>query len=414
MKIAFVVQGFPHLSETFILNQITGLLDRGHAVDIFAFVRVAAPVLHPDIEAYQLLRRARYVTVPKDKWARVRSGLGLLRAKLGRYPGVILRALDVLTFRIDALSLTLLHQVAPFLDGYDIIHCQYGTVGNRLAALKKLGLPGKLVTTFHGWDLRMGLAQGGGLYRDLFAAGDRFLSISRFSRATLLQLGLAEDKIVDHPVGIDLRRFPFKWAAGAQAETRRDAIRLITVARLVPEKGLPHAVQALQRLGQRLPGLKLEYALVGDGPQREELAGLIRASGLEGVAQLLGPRDQAGVAAEMLRSDIFLLPSVAEVLPVSLMEAQAAGLPVVATRVGAADEVLSEAATEFLAPPGDPEALADRLARLIARQERWPEFGQAGRRHVAARFDVNVLNDRLVALYQDLLAEPGRAGRGRG
>jgi colanic acid/amylovoran biosynthesis glycosyltransferase len=85
------------------------------------------------------------------------------------------------------------------------------------------------------------------------------------------------------------------------------------------------------------------------------------------------------------------------------MEAQAVGLPAVATRVGAADEVLSEGVSGLLAPPGDPEALADRLAGLIACPERWPEFGQAGRRHVAARFDINPLNDRLVALYQGLL-----------
>jgi colanic acid/amylovoran biosynthesis glycosyltransferase len=99
------------------------------------------------------------------------------------------------------------------------------------------------------------------------------------------------------------------------------------------------------------------------------------------------------------RADVFFLPSVAEVLPVSLMEAQAVGLPVVATSVGAVGEVVLDGRSGVLAAPGDPDALADMLGSLIQRSREWVLMGLTGRRHVEANFDVNRLNDRLVEIY---------------
>ena len=109
MRIAFVVSAFPLPSETFILGQITGMIARGHEVDIYAEARVDRGSVHPDVERY------------------------------GR----------------AAASLTLLYEAVPLLERgpYDVVHCQFGTVGARVVALRRIGAAtGKLVTSFRGYD----------------------------------------------------------------------------------------------------------------------------------------------------------------------------------------------------------------------------------------------------------------------
>jgi len=105
----------------------------------------------------------------------------------------------------------------------------------------------------------------------------------------------------------------------------------------------------------------------------------------------------------LAESHIFLLPSVVEALPVCLMEAQAAGLPAVASAVGSVDQVVCDGKSGFLVKPGDVQGMADRLFYLIENPAIWPKMGQLGRAHVEANYDINKLNDRLVEIYQGLL-----------
>lgn len=109
MKIAFVVLGFPELSQTFILNQITGLIDRGHSVDIYALQgsKVETSKFHPDVERYQLLARTYYYSVPrvpKNILWRFLKGFTLLTSKLYKSPDVWLRSLNIFQ-RSNAMSL---------------------------------------------------------------------------------------------------------------------------------------------------------------------------------------------------------------------------------------------------------------------------------------------------------------------
>ncbi|MCA9476152.1 MAG: glycosyltransferase, partial [Nitrospira sp.] len=135
--------------------------------------------------------------------------------------------------------------------------------------------------------------------------------------------------------------------------------------------------------------------IIGEGPLREELEVLIRTLNLEKVVTLRGAMDQKDIVQELRRSHLFLFPSIAEALPVSLMEAQAIGLPVVATRVGSADQIVSEGKSGFLVPSKDVQALAERCMYLLDHSESWQEMGQQGRDIVEKRYDVNILNDHL-------------------
>ncbi len=405
MKIAFLCNQFPKLSETFILNQITGLIDRGHEVDVFAAGTENEPELHDDIAKYDLLNRTFYYEhIPDNKLLRFKKAAALVRDNFYKGRGAIVKALNVLEFGRDAASLRNVYRIIPFLNRshYDIIHCQYGPNGDLGVLLRALGIfNGKIVTTFHGYDIRLGLEKGGGIYRRLFSRGDVFIAISPYNYNNLLKLGLDAGKIVYHPVGIDLKQFAYKWPASPAEEGKQ--IRVLTVARLVPEKGLAYGVHAIRKTLQRLPGLNLEYNIIGSGPLDAELTALIRSLNLEKVVHMRGAKNQSQIAEAYQRSDIFLLPSVAEALPVVAMEAQAVGLPVMATAVGSMDRIVINGETGFCVPPSDPDALADGLCFLMDHPEIWPQMGRLGRRHVENNFNIDMLNDRLVDLYVQLL-----------
>lgn len=403
MKIAFVLPAFPVISETFILNQLIWFLEQGHHVDIFARNRGGEEKVHEDVEKYRLIDRTHYYwEVPSNKARRLLSAFQIILKHALKHPIGLLRALNVAKYGDLALTLGLLHRVGPFWDDYDILQCHFGTEGNWGVFLKEFGVTAKVVTTFHGFDIRLGLEKGGHIFKQLFEKGDCFISISEYNFQSLCQLGLHKDKIVSLPVGIDLKKFPFK--ARRQTWKTEDPCRIVTVARLVEEKGLRYGIQAVHRLRQMHSGVKVQYTIIGEGPLRGELEALVKKLNLEAVVSLRGAMEQKDIVHELLQSDIFLFPSIAEALPVSLMEAQAVGLPVVATRVGSVDLIVSEGKSGFLVRSGDAEALAERCAFLLHHPEVWTEMGLRGRDIVAERYDVNILNAQLLGLYRTLLA----------
>jgi len=405
MKIAFIVTSFPNLSETFILNQITGLLHLGYEVEIFANSNPNQDKVHPNVEACRLMERTHYFNMPANKVKRVLKALGLLIANFHKAPGRLLRALNVFKYGRDALSLRLLYALIPFLgreQEYDIIHCHFGPNGNLGARLKQLGIQGTLVTTFHGHDTRLGIEKGGHIYQNLFEDGDCFIAVSDYNYKNLINFGLDENKIIYHPVGIDLDKFIYKWQSEPSKDTK--PIKVLTIARLVEIKGLQYGIQAIRKLLEQHPELILEYNIIGDGPLKGNLEGLIQELMLGKFVHLLGPRGQKQVVQSLQQSHIFLLPSIAESFGVVLLEAQAVGLPIVATSVGGTSQAIIDGKSGFLVPERDVDALAEKLQYLIEHPELWPDMGRAGREFVEEHYDIKKLNRRLVEIYEALLA----------
>jgi colanic acid/amylovoran biosynthesis glycosyltransferase len=399
MEIAFIVDEFPSVSQTFVLNQIVGLIQRGHSVDIFTRTLQHDTVEHADIERYRLRERVRRLDCPRGRWSRAFAATHHIATHVNR-PRALAGALNVARYGRRALSLSLLMETAPFYRRYDIVHCQFGHNGNFGATLKRLGLQRKLIVTFHGCDIRAGLEHGSAIYRELWQQADCLIAISQYNRESLLRMGGDAAKIVDHPVGIDRRRFRFR----VPTLPSNRAIRLLTVARLVEEKGLFVALEALARLRQQRPELAVEYQIIGEGPLRAQLERAIETLGLRSDVRLSGASSQDAVIDAMSRADIFLLPSLAEALPVSLMEAQAIGMPVVATRVGSVDQIVQDGISGLLATPADSAALCNSLNKLIEQSDDWPAMARAGCRRIEAQFDIERLNDRLVGLYERVLA----------
>jgi len=405
MRVAFIINPFPNLSETFVLNQITGLLDQGHEVDIFANSNPNQEKVHPDVEAYALMERTHYFNMPANKVKRVLKALGLLIANFHKAPVRLLKSLNVFKYGRDALSLRLLYALVAFLgreQDYDIIHCHFGPNGNLGARLKQLGVQGKLVTTFHGYDTRLGIEKGGHIYQNLFENGDCFIAVSDYNYKNLINFGLDRKKIIYHPVGIDPDKFIYEWQSEPAKDTK--PIKVLTIARLVEEKGLQYGIQAIRKLLGQNPELTLEYNIIGDGPLKGSLEGLIQELMLGKFVHLLGPQAQKQVVQALQQSHIFLLPSVAESFGVVLLEAQAVGLPVVATSVGSTYGAIIDGKSGFLVPERHVDALTEKLQYLIKHPELWPEMGRAGRRFVQEHYGIKKLNRRLVEIYEALLA----------
>ncbi|NER33279.1 MAG: colanic acid biosynthesis glycosyltransferase WcaL [Oscillatoria sp. SIO1A7] len=413
MRIAFLIDEFPSLSETFILNQIVGLLDRGQEVDIYADSPGDMSKVHPEVESYQLLSRTYYTQMPPGRSRRIPKGIRLFLANFHKAPRMLLRALNLFEYKYSdygdqAALLRLLYSAIPFLgkQPYDIIHCHYGRNGTRGAILRDIGvLQGKLIAAFHGFDISTYIDRyGESIYEKLFARGDLFQPIGENWKRRLIELGCEEKKIMVHRMGIDCTKFSFT----PRQPDPNGSIRLVSIARLVEKKGLEYGIRAVAKLARDNPNI--EYKIAGDGFLREDLQQLIRELNLSKQVKLLGWQQQQEILALLKWADILLAPSVTssagdrEGIPVTLMEAMAMGLPVVSTQHSGIPELVQDGVSGFLVPERDVDALADKLEYLIGHSERWPEMGRAGRAYIEECYDINKLNDRLVEIYQQLIS----------
>jgi colanic acid/amylovoran biosynthesis glycosyltransferase len=409
MKIAFVVRAFPILSETFVINQITGLLDRGHEVDIFAQRPRKSALIHDDVYKYGLLKRTFFKPLlPKNKIKRLLRGISIARSNREHDPGVLFRSVNFLRFGRNAVNLNVFFSAAAFLGRgqYDIFHAHFGQNGMWAAeARKALGSKGKVVTTFHGSDVSEYFTiKDNAVYQNLYRDGDLFLPISDFWKERLIETGCPPEKIKVHRMGIDLNRFRFRERGPKNGKS----VVALSIARLVEKKGIEYGIRALSKIAKGWPALK--YRVVGGGPLYEELNQLVCDLGLSESVELLGPQTHEEVRKSLDEASLFMAPSITsatgdmEGIPVGIMEAMAMGLPVLSTRHSGIPELVEDGKSGFLVPERDADALAQKLDVLLRNPSLWPEMGRAGRAYVEANYDIDKLNDRLVEIYRELSA----------
>jgi glycosyltransferase involved in cell wall biosynthesis len=300
----------------------------------------------------------------------------------------------------------------------DIVHthtAKAGTVG-RLAA-RFAGRPRPLVVhTFHGHVLEghFGPAATAAyrfIERRLARISDCLIGVSEPTVDDLVRLRIApRESFAVVRLGLDLGRFDAVTPADGAAFRRRagaghDDVLLTCVCRLVPHKQVDLLIRVLARLRPSHPRLRL--AVVGDGEHRPVLEDLVAELGLEDAVKFVGyVRDVAPVAAA---TDIAVLSSRSdEGTPVSLIEAGAAGVPAVATRIGGVAEVVTPE-TGIVVPPQDEQALADAIASLADDPERRKLMGRRAKAHVLERYAVERLISDIDVLYTELLERSGRA-----
>ena len=408
MRIALILETFPSLSETFILNQITGILDLGHEVKIYSKMHSHQQKIHPDVKKYDLSKNTHYFPeIPRNKILRVLKAILLISKNFYKNPLLILNSINLFKYGKNALSLRNLYYVIPFLkENFDIIHCHFGPIGIIGAYLKGVGVPGIYITSFHGYDVNSyPRLMGKGVYNDLFVQGDLFTVNTNFTKQQVLKLGCDKRKIAVLPVGLNIDKFEFSQRLVQPGKP----VKILTVGRLVEKKGYEYALKAIAKLVADQKNII--YFIAGDGPFKKKLDYLVSKLRIKNYVKFFGAVEQEEVLDLYQQAHIFLLPSVTakngdrEGQALVLQEAQAVGLPVISTIHNGIPEGVLDGKSGFLVPERDVDALADRLIYLIEHQELWLSMGWLGRKFVESHFNIKKLNKELIQIYEELLSK---------
>jgi glycosyltransferase involved in cell wall biosynthesis len=291
----------------------------------------------------------------------------------------------------------------------DVVH-SHMVHANLLARMARLFAPvPALVSTIHN------VYEGGRFrmlgYRLTNSMVDHMTIVSEAAAERFVRERIVPSKLLRVvPNGVDVERFQH-LPAGVR-EAVRKAIGLegqftwLAVGRFEVAKDYPNMLQAFAVVHARHP--TAVQLLVGRGSLQAETEALVGKLGLQDVVRFLGVRED--VAEVMTAADGYVMSSAWEGMPMVLLEAAAAGLPIVATRAGGNHEVVCDDASGFLVPPGDSGALADAMLRLMELpEERRRSMGQRGREHVKRYYGVGRVADQWEGLYREVLARKGLA-----
>jgi glycosyltransferase involved in cell wall biosynthesis len=228
------------------------------------------------------------------------------------------------------------------------------------------------------------------------------VNVSRKVLDQAAKVGTRHDRMLVIPNGIPPMDYGNEDVAGLRAElglTQNDAL-LLSVGRLVYQKGHEYLVEAMPEILKRFPGAKA--IICGDGPLRSQLEAQIVRMNLADSVRLLGNRND--MQRFLKGADVFVMPSRWEGLPVALLEAMGAGLPVVATRVEGVEEVVEHAGQGLLVPPEDTPALADALLQLIADSGLRHRMSSAARRRIQESYTLDTMCESYLQLMRELMA----------
>ena len=310
------------------------------------------------------------------------------------------RGFHPLSFRRDAVALGRLFERERF----DVLHT-HGSQDTWATALvaRRLRPRPVLVRTRHNTFDVAGHPLNRWLYR---RAIDHVITVSPQVNACLERRGLkSPDEITAIYSAPDLERFDPPIDPGDLRSEfgfgPRDLV-IVSVARLAPEKGHVHLIDAAAILRDEFP--RVRYLFVGTGRARREIEDRIARRGLERAVVLAGFRTD--VPRLLAMSDVFVLsPTAGESLGTAILEGFLMRLPAVATDVGGVCESVRDGQTGFLAPPGDPGALADALRKLIRDPDLRRRFGEAGRKMVLEEFTPALLAEKTESVYKKVLKE---------
>jgi|AP95_1055475.scaffolds.fasta_scaffold48643_1 colanic acid/amylovoran biosynthesis glycosyltransferase len=288
-------------------------------------------------------------------------------------------------------------------EGADLIHAHFGHHACRcLRARRASGLP--MITSFYGADATQfaRLPRWQKRYRRLFREGELFLAEGSAMAAQLERIGCPVEKLRIHHLGVAVNEIPFL------EREPTDRVRVLICASFREKKGIPLGLRAL---GRALAGLDLDcrVTLIGDGPDRDLVMAAVADAGLEGRVDWRGMLSYSQVLAEMAQCQLLLQPSITASdgdseggAPVILLDAQAAGLPVVATSHADIPEYVLDGESGLLTAERDEEALAESLRSLLTEQDRWGEMGRRGRRHVTEHYDAARQCRSLEEIYDEI------------
>jgi colanic acid/amylovoran biosynthesis glycosyltransferase len=392
--IGYLVSRYPAVSHTFILREVQRLRELGHSIH-------AASINDPDraeadMDPVELAEASSTYFIKRDG---ARGAAAAVAYWMSTSPLTMLAILRQ-GQRLAPGGLGLAYAVEAAMigrwmarKGLKHLHVHFANAAATVSLLVKQLTGCHLSCTVHGPD-EFDDVPGQHLARKI-ASFDRIVCISQFAKGQLMRIGSPQhwDKIEVCRLGVNPADFP-----RAHRERSVGPIRLLCVGRLTPAKGQFLLVQALARVRER--GLDATLTMVGHGPDKERLHAAVRSLGVESHVRFTGPLRQDQVRDAMAAADVFVLPSLAEGIPVVLMEAMATGLPTISTPVNGIPELISHGQCGLLATPGCVDSLVTQIEAVAASTDLQRRLADAGRAKVLSHFDLGVNTARLGEIFR--------------
>lgn len=391
MNVLYYLDDYPKLSESFILNEITELVERGHNVSVFALNDPEEDVSHSESDAIQIetyyAEKPGYLEITDIIDIRIKN-VGVqefITTESG--PKSAAYHLHLALQCID-FAMSLPYEV-------DVIHGHFAThpkLGGRYAA-NYLDLP--FTVTAHAYEIFRHDKRN--TAKQVLSTVDKVIVPSEYN-----------EKFLRGTVGVD-NSFDVVYATtSTESFTPTDndhSKRLLTVARLVEKKGYKYSLRAVSRLIDEYPDI--EYHIIGKGALKDDLLELTEQLGISENVSFLGHVPDSRLHRELDEAAIFVLPCVIaengdrDVIPVVLKEAMAMETPCISTPVSGIPEMISNGENGILVPERNSEELARTIVDLIENPQRRQKLGVAGRETVTEEFTIESAVDDLVAVFEN-------------
>lgn len=392
--LAYLFERFPAFGQTFCCREVGELKRQDWDIEVFSIrrpIQIADENWDPSI-----VGSVQYLPDEQELLARVQ------RASRARElsPAVVL-AIKEWNRRPDFLRLQQAAYLGPSLRQHGVrhLHAHFAGMAARTAywIAKFFGITYSF--TAHANDIFVPINFEIGL-EELVDSAAAVVTVSDFG-SSFLRNRFPRHTTKFHRIynGLDPSSFPHN-------SDLSDVPCLLSIGRLIEKKGFHDLVSACGLLRDR--GRKLRCEIIGDGPLRAELETQIDSANLRSIVGLNGPRSQTQINAALSTAFAFVLPAIIDRnggmdnLPTVIMEAMAAGLPVVATRIGGIPEMVDENASGFLVPESDPTALASAIEQLLADPERAKSLGERGRAIAAGKFSIEKNVRALGSLFRQV------------
>lgn len=280
-----------------------------------------------------------------------------------------------------------------------VVHCHNKSATVHAAGVARLAGARVLVSTRHGmaalpYRLRKELK----FWVTAALLCDRVVAVCEVARGNMT----AGAKAVAHKV-VTIRNGAYPPAVGTVSSVEKRGFALVTVGRLAPAKSYDTLLRSVALARRQVPDLSLW--IVGDGAEAAPLRRLSAELGLNGAVQFCGERSDVG--SWLREADVFVLSSISEGLPISILEAMAVGLPSIVTDVGGMPEVISLSGAGTTVPAGDVETLAATIVEFANRRTELKEWGQRARSCYTQHFTPERMADQYLSLYQACLSARG-------
>jgi glycosyltransferase involved in cell wall biosynthesis len=398
--VGYIVSTWPRLSQTFVLNEVLALEQRGQRLRIFSVKDPGGEPVHADVA--RVRAKVTYVSVGARRKEVLRANLRLAREHPRRYCATLLQAAR---FRSSGTLRRFLQAgyLANVLDQEPVghLHAHFAT-GPALVAMfahKLRGIPYSF--TAHARDIYVDTRPE--VLRAEIQHAAAVVTVSEYNRRHLLdQFNVSPNgKLRCIYNGIDLSRFQFRWPRASDPGPPA----ILSVSRLVEKKGLADLIESANILRQW--GRRFQVEIIGEGPLREALQARVRQLCLETRVKLAGPQPQELVRLAYLRASILALPCMIgtdgdrDGIPTVLLEAMASGLPVVSTPVSGIPELIETGRDGLLVPAKNPVTLAHALGRLLDDAALRDRLALAARAKIQERFTIDRSTEQLMALFQN-------------